>query len=101
MGLRIIRIIQNGASPRLYDYELYELYEFPKSGHPLVFTTTNYTNYTNFQKVGIPRLYDYELYELPKRRMSLSTTNYTNYTNFPMLTQRVPIRIIRLIRSLR
>ena len=79
------------------DYELYELYEFPKRRHPLVFTTTNYTNFQNggcHSRLRIiriirisktwasPRLYDYELYEFPKRRMSLSTTNYTNYTNF-------------------
>ena len=58
------------------DYELYELYEFPKRGHPLVFTTTNYTNYTNFQNGGCRSLY--ELYEFSYA----DTTGTNSYNSF-------------------
>ena len=59
MGLRIIRIIQNGAC------------------------------HSRLRIIRIIRISKTE-----------DAALYTNYTNFPMLTQRAPIRIIRLIRSL-
>ena len=76
MGLRIIRIIQNGASPRLYDYELYELYEFPKRGHP----PSLRLRIIRIAKTEDVTL-DYELYELYEFSYA-DTTGTNSYNSF-------------------
>ncbi len=73
MGLRIIRIIQNGASPRLYDYELYE---FPKRGHP----PSLRLRIIRIAKTEDVTL-DYELYELYEFSYA-DTTGTNSYNSF-------------------